>query len=69
MTERVKYEKPRILEKPEALKPCPFCGGEAGKYSMWQNWTESNAVICRECGAVVIGESISKAIAAWNRRV
>ena len=52
----------------EALKPCPFCGGEATYYrpapggvSMW--------VYCRECSGIgPTADTAEKARAAWNRR-
>lgn len=52
-----------------ALKPCPFCGGEAHLMDMgWPHW-----VWCNECGARVQStkfaeEGDAEAIAKWNRR-
>ena len=60
----------------DALKPCPFCGGQklvVQQYGIERPDQEPSdgdfAVICDECGAT--GEEIaprSAAIAAWNRR-
>jgi len=56
---------------PDALKPCPFCGGEADGGPMsgqpWLLW-------CVSCGAegpvveTLADEMPHAAIAAWNRR-
>ena len=49
----------------EALKPCPFCGGEASPVQhFW--WT----VQCKTCGGAEGpgAESQAEAIAAWNTR-
>jgi len=48
-----------------ALKPCPFCGGDAqqcsGTYYYW--------CVCSECGAEgPLDGNEGLAIAAWNRR-
>ena len=53
------------------LKPCPFCGGEAG-IAMRTFYMEVNfSVCCDECGCSTppyfMGED--DAIEAWNRRV
>lgn len=45
--------------KPE---PCPFCG------SMYVSVSQKNFVRCDICGAEVHALTVSKAIAAWNRR-
>lgn len=48
------------------LKPCPFCGGKAGIYSLAKYEKE---VYCENCGTVSeIYETSQKAIEAWNRR-
>lgn len=48
------------------LKPCPFCGGKAGIYSLAKYEKEA---YCENCGAVSdIYETSQKAIEAWNRR-
>ena len=52
------------------LKPCPFCGGEAG-YTNAQlpNGTEVYYIECLECGAssAVYG-TVEKAVKEWNIR-
>ena len=50
------------------LKPCPFCGGKARYVDKWGIWTNSDSVICIECGAVICRDAEADAIAAWNRR-
>lgn len=47
----------------EALKPCPFCGGEA----MIGGGGDHN-VMCLLCPASVVGDTEAEAIAAWNTR-
>ncbi|WP_188853142.1 Lar family restriction alleviation protein [Aureimonas glaciei] len=39
-----------MAEKPEALLPCPFCGGEA-KHRSRQAWPKTHWVQCRSCRA------------------
>ncbi len=49
------------------LKPCPFCGGEAGLIDM----EESHIPVCNEIECLCELGSFSTrdaAIAAWNRR-
>jgi Lar family restriction alleviation protein len=49
-----------------ALKPCPFCGGEA----LYTPTCHIDVVQCRVCGAqgmAAMGQP-EAAIAAWNRR-
>ena len=46
------------------LKPCPFCGGEAGKYA-----DEQTAIVwCKNCDASVFDDNLDSAAARWNRR-
>ena len=48
------------------LKPCPFCGGKAGIYSLAKYEKE---VYCENCGAVSnICMTKEEAVEAWNRR-
>lgn len=60
----------------EALKPCPFCGGEA-EYSKVEKWQsipyghEYHFVTCKNhCleGLYARGNTKEEAIKAWNRR-
>lgn len=55
----------------EQLKPCPFCGGDAGVGKGFGYWF----VNCTDCMAstnIVLGDSLmpteAEAIAAWNKR-
>ena len=51
--------------KEAELKPCPFCGGEAGFYAETVHW-----INCKKCGAEsAYYETPEEAIEAWNRRV
>ena len=55
----------------KALKPCPFCGGEAREdtfevVTKYRRRTV-DAVIC-QCGGMAIGFDKSDAIKTWNRR-
>ena len=57
------------------LKPCPFCGGEAGIYA-----NEGVVVICKKCGAMskrftdvylkggLTCNAVDSAVESWNRR-
>lgn len=68
---------PKKNEEPQIyyLKPCPFCGGEAGRnfiYNVLQGYAQ---IVCKSCGAstkafrVSIDYSaVGEAIAAWNKR-
>ena len=48
------------------LKPCPFCGGKAGIYSIAKYEKEA---YCENCGAVSnICMTEEEAVEAWNRR-
>ncbi len=49
----------------EALKPCPFCGGEAIWRTGTKNWIECKK--CRTNGR--LHKSHQEAIDAWNKRV
>lgn len=48
------------------LLPCPFCGGEAVSID---GYREAFFVQCEDCGATFpMFDTLSEAIAAWNRR-
>ena len=52
--------------KAPALKPCPFCGGEA---LLRDNLSELWWFVCKQCDMETSGETTeAAAIAAWNRR-
>lgn len=61
-------------ERMNALKPCPFCGGEA---EINANYSEEKVfVFCKKCkskGAVVLScidySARDKAVEMWNRRM
>ena len=49
----------------EALKPCPFCGGEAEMESHNEYWA-----VCNDCeGSTDMYLTKQEAIEAWNKRV
>ena len=50
-----------------ALKPCPFCGGEAD-IDHDHTVEENHAFGCRKCGVWFDTFNADDAIAAWNRR-
>ena len=56
----------KAMSKEIELKPCPFCGGEAGFIS------ESSSIKCKRCGCafIVTNPLISRmeTAQAWNRR-
>lgn len=61
--------------KPEIeLKLCPFCGGEAERFSDRGMSIETGMscvrtfVVCSDCSALVSGGTQEKAVSAWNRR-
>lgn len=76
----IDYEKPRILPKPETLKPCPFCGGSAELKDARKCLVVSRAsyitpysVSCgnRKCKVAPYTryfDNEQEAITAWNRR-
>ena len=52
------------------LKPCPFCGGEAEKFS-WQydSYRHTFKIFCKNCGVATENLPTEKeAIEIWNRR-
>lgn len=56
----------------EKLKPCPFCGGRAIRFTLQDEINFGGDVIgcedCDACSRVVFGEK-DGLIEAWNRRV
>ncbi len=73
------YEKPRILPKPETLKPCPFCGRYA--VVITRDYIEDSGSTVWEAFHVTHWCDVfpsqlrtrdyptkREAIAAWNRR-
>ena len=54
-----------LIDKAEALLPCPFCGGEAE----WKSGGPGCAWIsCKSCPAETSDGSIPRIMEAWNRR-
>lgn len=60
-----------LIDKAEALAPCPFCGGKAVAFS----YITEGAVRCSDCYAAITRghkhtseTGYDEAIAAWNRR-
>ena len=58
---------------PDKLKPCPFCGGEA-KLVYTSGNEPRPMVTCNDCEAVmhskvIVKQTGSEVIAAWNKRV
>ncbi len=60
------------------LKLCPFCGGEAFHYSSNDNINldsmsdcnkEMHFIMCKDCPALVCGQTKEIAVARWNKRV
>lgn len=54
------------------LKPCPFCGSDAGVYSMkLTSWMDDSFVECNnlDCKCKVKGKTPEEAAEKWNRRV
>jgi Lar family restriction alleviation protein len=48
------------------LLPCPFCGGEARRYT---GNLDFHGVVCKKCGAKIYGRATkASATIAWNRR-
>jgi len=54
----------------EEMKPCPFCGGEAG--ITWDKWKDDELYCCVECDCGVstgVYETADEAVEMWNRRI
>ena len=59
----------------EELKPCPFCGGRAIVFHDGAHYADTGedagelwVVGCTKCDAMVGKDTVTEAIAAWNRR-
>lgn len=54
----------------EKLKPCPFCGGKADKFTLLKNGKKIRFVIQCEngCGATYPVDSEEEAFKSWNMR-
>ncbi len=50
-----------------ALKPCPFCGGEA--VCMPDDWGLTYRISCRCCRVGTFSGTDREVTAVWNRRV
>lgn len=56
---------------PTKLKPCPFCGGRAKIYTVFDKITKIFGITCQKCG---VGSTqwtgdVKKVAEDWNRRV
>jgi hypothetical protein len=55
--------------KPYELKPCPFCGGKAEIYMMWDGVYRAH---CTKCAATMeppfFGSGRAQIVRMWNRR-
>ena len=64
-----------MKEKEEIkLLRCPFCGDMAYTDLLEEEHADDSiseypAVICQNCGATVLGETIKEASEAWNKRI
>jgi Lar family restriction alleviation protein len=48
------------------LKPCPFCGADDA--TALRVMARTYRAGCRSCGAVTLGDTMTEAASAWNRR-
>ena len=56
-----------VKDSEDKLKPCPFCGGDAG--IKWGGFGEYCYVICENCGANgACADAEAKAKHMWNER-
>ena len=58
---------------PNELKPCPFCGGKSQRLSstpfyMLPQYRGRRAIICVNCGVIMLGNTEQAATDLWNRR-
>lgn len=51
----------------EELKKCPFCGGEAKFYKVY-DFVNRYVVKCTKCYIRIVGFRKEDVIEAWNRR-
>ena len=59
--------------KETELKPCPFCGSKAQRLSstpfyMMPQYRGRRAILCVNCGVIMLGNDEEKATELWNRR-
>ena len=52
-----------------ALKPCPFCGGDANHWVQHTDFADRHFISCNKCTAKVWGSTMEGAFGYWNRRV
>jgi Lar family restriction alleviation protein len=55
------------------LKPCPFCGSKAQRltstpFYMMPQYRGRRAILCVDCGVIMLGNDERKATELWNRR-
>ena len=55
------------VEVMEELKKCPFCGGEAKFYKVY-DFVNRYVVKCTKCYIRIVGFRKEDVIEAWNRR-
>lgn len=55
----------------EELKTCPFCGGwaHAAFHTARHKDDEYYLVMCSNCFARTVGETVDEAVEHWNRRI
>lgn len=61
---------PSVTTEAKTLKPCPFCGTDAGLYPSvrWPGGGKPYAIDCVGCGIDFVPREGLDVIAAWNRR-
>lgn len=60
-----------MTKQSPAMKPCPFCGGQAEvSQDIHEMYVEFSSVTatCSKCGASVLGDSLFSVAELWNRR-
>ncbi len=73
------YEPPRLLWKPERLKPCPFCGSSAVVIDDWPTTFGGRVLYGAGCAnqsclaytgyGTMLFDTADEAITRWNRRM